>query len=174
MDINNARNDIDKIDNELVELIKKRMEIVKNVAQYKQENSLPVFDKSREREILNRVAELSGEELANYNQILFSNLFSVSRSYQNRIITSQSPLKPKIENALKNTPDIFPSRAVVACQGVEGSYSQAACDKLFSNPNIMYFNEFEGVFELLTKGFVIWHFAYRKQYSRPVNEVYDL
>ncbi|MFY9199013.1 MAG: prephenate dehydratase domain-containing protein [Acutalibacteraceae bacterium] len=175
MDINNARNDIDKIDNELVELIKKRMEIVKNVAQYKQENSLPVFDKSREREILNRVAELSGEELANYNQIIFSNLFSVSRSYQNRIITSQSPLKPKIENALKNTPDIFPSRAVVACQGVEGSYSQAACDKLFSNPNIMYFNEFEGVFGAVDKGLCKYGILpIENSTAGSVNEVYDL
>ncbi len=175
MDINNARNDIDKIDNELVELIKKRMGIVKNVAQYKQENSLPVFDKSREREILNRVAELSGEELANYNQILFSNLFSVSRSYQNRIITSQSPLKTNIESAIKNTPDIFPSRAVVACQGVEGAYSQAACDKLFSNPNIMYFNEFEGVFGAVDKGLCKYGvLPIENSTAGSVNEVYDL
>lgn len=175
MDISNARNDIDKIDNELVELIKKRMEIVKDVAQYKQDNSLPVFDKSREREILNRVADLSGDELANYTQILFSNLFSVSRSYQNRIITSQSPLKPHIENAIKNTPDVFPSRAIVACQGVEGAYSQAACDKLFSNPNIMYFNEFEGVFGAVDKGLCKYGvLPIENSTAGSVNEVYDL
>ncbi len=175
MDINDARNNIDEVDNELVRLLKKRMEIVKYVAKYKQENTLPVFDKVREREILNRVADLSGDDLENYMQILFSTLFSVSRSYQNRILASQNPLKTNIENAVKNTPEIFPSRAVVACQGVEGAYSQVACDKLFTNPNIMYFNGFDGVFGAVDKGLCKYGvLPIENSTAGSVNEVYDL
>jgi len=175
MDINDARNNIDKIDSELVNLLKKRMDISKEIANYKQENVLPVFDKTREREILNRVADLSGDELANYIQVIFSTLFSVSRSYQNRILTSQSQLKTSIENAIKTTPPLFPTRAVVACQGVEGAYSQAACDKLFSTPSIMYFNGFDGVFQAVDKGLCKYGvLPIENSTAGSVNEVYDL
>lgn len=175
MDINDARDKIDSIDNELVELLKKRMEIAKKIAEYKQENSLPALNKSREREILNRVAELSGDELASYIQVLFSTIFSVSRSYQNRIITTNSPLKLSIENAVSTTYAIFPARAVVACQGVEGAYSQMACDRLFTNPNIMYFNGFEGVFQAVDKGLCRYGILpIENSTAGSVNEVYDL
>ena len=175
MNIKDARNNIDKIDSELADLLKKRMNISKEIAHYKQENVLPVFDKTREREILNRVADLSGDELANYIQVLFSTLFSVSRSYQNRILTSQSALKTSIENAIKSAAQVFPTRAVVACQGVEGAYSQVACDRLFSTPNIMYFNGFEGVFHAVDKGLCKYGvLPIENSTAGSVNEVYDL
>ncbi|NCC87445.1 MAG: bifunctional chorismate mutase/prephenate dehydratase [Clostridia bacterium] len=175
MNINDARNNIDKIDSELVGLLKKRMDLSKDIAHYKQENVLPIFDKTREREILNRVADLSGDELANYIQVLFSTLFSVSRSYQNRILTSQSQLKTSIENSIKSTDQVFPTRAVVACQGIEGAYSQAACDRLFSTPNIMYFNGFEGVFHAVDKGLCKYGvLPIENSTAGSVNEVYDL
>lgn len=151
------------------------MDISNEIAHYKQENVLPVFDKTREREILNRVSDLSGDELANYIQVIFSTLFSVSRSYQNRILTSQSHIKTSIENAIKSTAQVFPSRAVVACQGVEGAYSQVACDRLFSTPNIMYFNGFEGVFHAVDKGLCKYGvLPIENSTAGSVNEVYDL
>lgn len=175
MNINDARVAIDNIDEKLVDLLKERMDLAKDIANYKQENSLPVLNKSRERDILNRVAGLSGDELANYMQVLFSTLFNVSRSYQNRIITSNSPLKEKIESAVKNTDSIFPARAVVACQGVEGAFSQMACDKIFSTPSIMYFNEFEGVFQAVDKGLCKYGILpIENSTAGSVNEVYDL
>ncbi|MEG1436418.1 MAG: prephenate dehydratase domain-containing protein [Oscillospiraceae bacterium] len=175
MDIDTARKDIDKLDSELVDIVKKRMELANEIANYKQENSLPVLNKSREREILNRVADLSGDELASYIQVLFSTLFNISRSYQNRIITSHSPLKASIEAALNNTDAIFPTRSVVACQGVEGAYSQMACDRLFSSPSIMYFNEFEGVFHAVEKGLCKYGvLPIENSTAGSVNEVYDL
>ncbi len=175
MNINDARTSIDGIDEKLVELLKQRMELSKEIATYKQENSLPVLNKAREREILNKVSELSGNELESYMHVLFSTLFGVSRSYQNRIVSTNSPLKAKIENALKSTEPIFPSRAVVACQGVEGSFSQIACDKLFKTPNIMYLNEFDGVFQAVDKGLCKYGvLPIENSTAGSVNEVYDL
>lgn len=46
----------------------------------------------------------------------------------------------------------FPERAVVACQGTEGAYSQFACDRMFKYPEIMYVNSFDSVFEAVGRG----------------------
>ena len=43
-----------------------------------------------------------------------------------------------IRKALDTTPDLFPQRATVACQGVEGAYSQIACDSIFKAPTVLY------------------------------------
>ncbi len=173
--INDLRNSIDSIDNELVELFKKRMEASLKVAEYKKENDLAVLNVSREREILARVTEESGEELAMYTKILYSVLFDISRSYQNLHLARKAELAEKITKALENTPKEFPKKAVVACQGIEGAYSQQACDKLFSLPSIMYFNRFEGVFQAVQSGMCRYGILPIDNSSfGSVNEVYDL
>ncbi len=43
-------------------------------------------------------------------------------------------------------------KAVVACQGVRGAYSQKACDELFALPDIMYFGDFESIFKAVDQG----------------------
>ena len=64
------------------------------------------------------------------------------------ITTWPTGSKPHSSRLLK----LFPKKAVVACQGVAGSYSQAACERLFEVPSIMFFNSFEGVFNAVEKG----------------------
>ena len=45
----------------------------------------------------------------------------------------------QITKAIENTPKLFPQAPMVACQGVEGAYSQIACEHIFKNPFILYF-----------------------------------
>ncbi len=152
MDLKEIRNEIDEIDAELVKLFEKRMSTVKRVAEYKIENNMPIFNSKREREI---IASLTGKvepELSTYTKILYNTLFDVSRSYQAKSIYKTSPVSEKIKKALAETPKMFPQRATVACQGTEGAYSQQACDKLFYNPSIVYFDNFSGVFEAVLNG----------------------
>ncbi|EEY34785.1 chorismate mutase [Pseudoleptotrichia goodfellowii] len=52
--LSEIREKIDKIDKEIVELIEKRLEIVKEVALYKKENNMKVFDSKREKEVLEK------------------------------------------------------------------------------------------------------------------------
>ncbi len=175
MDIEKLRIQIDEIDNEITNLFGKRMEISNLVSRYKKENRLTVIDRSREREILSRVTELVEPELEVYTKTLFQTLFNLSRSYQNMLLSDDHPLRQEIENSLKNTPDLFPSKAVVACQGVEGAYSQIAADKLFSLPSIMYFNTFEGVFTAVEKGLSRYGILPIENSSHgSVTQVYDL
>ena len=142
MELSDYRTRLDEIDEELLRLFSERMNISAEIASWKQENSLPVLDVRREKEKLRRIEEMSDPELADYSFTLFSMLMELSRSRQNRILHRESPETKAIEAALRDTPPLFPEKAVVACQGVEGAYSGIACEKLFARPSIFYFSSF--------------------------------
>ena len=152
MDIQELRGQIDNIDSELVQLFCQRMEVAAQIADYKKQNGLPIFVPSRERDILKDVSQKAGPEMANYTRVLYSMLFELSRSYQSKRSGEQSPLYHTIKDAIENTPKLFPQAPMVACQGVEGAYSQIACEKIFKNPFIMYFKNFESVFNAIDQG----------------------
>ena len=175
MELSDYRNQLDQIDGQLVALFKQRMETVKQVADYKREHNTPVLAAGREREILYRVTGLCGEELQEYTKILYSTLLELSRDYQeNRLSTGDSPLCRQILAAAEACGE-FPSRAVVACQGVEGAYSQLACDKMFALPQIMYFGRFDGVFRAVENGMCRYGILPIENSSAgSVTEVYDL
>ena len=172
MDINEAREKLNGIDDQLVALFAERMHTVLSVAQYKKEHNLTVLDKSRETDILNRVTAAAGEELSGYTKVLFGTLFDLSRSYQSAYLHKDSALQKEVLYALENTPAQMPNQA---CQGVEGAYSQAACEKLFGLPSIMYFKSFEAVFNAVDKGMCRYGILPIENSSAgSVNQVYDL
>ena len=152
MNIEDYRRKIDTLDDEMLKLFLERMDISGKIAEYKKENNIAIINRSRERKILSRVNEKAGPEFAGYARTLFSNMFNISRSYQKRFTYTETPLTQRIRTALEATPKIFPETGVVACQGIEGAYSQLACDKLFSFANIVYFKTFEGVFQAVEQG----------------------
>ena len=175
MELKDLRSEIDKIDDELVRLFTQRMRISARIAGYKKEKSLPIFVPAREREILADVAEKAGPEMANYTQVLYSMLFELSRSYQSKLTGEISPLYNRITQAIESTPNLFPQAPMVACQGVEGAYSQIACEKIFQNPFIMYFRNLEGVFSAVEKG--LCHYGVlplENATAGTVKKVYDL
>ncbi len=175
MDIDYLRQQIDDIDTQLTGLFVRRMELGGQIAGCKAEKGLNVLNKSREREILARVSELAGDEFDGYARVLYSTLFDLSRSYQHRLTDKPTQLADRIQTALETTPKLFPTKAVVACQGVEGAYSQQACDRIFSFANIMYFKNFEGVFNAVGKGLCQYGvLPIENSAHGSVNDVYDL
>ena len=175
MELKGLRNEIDKIDDELVKLFAQRMEVSAQIADYKKENSLPVFVPAREREKLADVAQKAGPDMANYTRVLYSMLFELSRSYQSKLTGESSSLYQQITNAIENTPKLFPQAPMVACQGVEGAYSQIACEKIFKNPFIMYFKNFEGVFHAIDQGLCQYGILpLENSTAGSVKKVYDL
>ena len=62
---------------------------------------------------------------------MFQTIMESSRAYQQHKLKSTSALSQKMDEAVENTDKLFPPKAMVACQGVEGAYSQLACEKLF-------------------------------------------
>ena len=175
MDLKDYRQQIDAIDAELTRLFQERMHVAGNIADFKKANGLPVLDKSRERQKLSALVGEAEEPLKSYVHVLYSLIFELSRSYQQRLISEQTPLQKRIGEAVENTPRLFPPRAEVACQGVEGAYSQIACEKLFSMPNIMYFNSFESVFAAVDQGLCTYGvLPLENSTAGSVNKIYDL
>ena len=175
MDLTQLRNEIDKIDDELVKLFGQRMDVAAQIADYKKENKLPILVPAREREKLADVADKAGTEMANYTRVLYSMLFELSRSYQSKRNDTKSALYQKITEAIENTPKLFPQAPMVACQGVEGAYAQIACEKMIKNPFIMYFKNFEGVFNAIDQGLCQYGILpLENSTAGSVKKVYDL
>ncbi len=175
MSIETLRKSIDEIDVKLVELFRERMELSLEIAKEKRAQSLPTLNSVREKEILMEVTDRLGEPLDSYGRILYNTIFDLSKSYQNNYLREGSPLVEQITAALEETPKLFPDKATVACQGIQGSYSQIAADKLFALPNIMYFNTFDSVFSAVEKGLCQYGILPLENSSYgSVGAVYDL
>ncbi len=147
MDLKECRQEIDKINAEMLRLFVKRMEISEEVAKNKAEKVLPIFNNAREREILGDMTAASPEIFENYVKTFFTVLMDLSKSYQRTVLNDTDNIEKKIKSAIDSTPKIFPKRAVVACQGTEGAYSQIAADRLFGMEKIIYYKSFEDVFK---------------------------
>ena len=174
-DLEALRGEIDEIDQKMVELFKERMAVCAQVAEYKREHNLPVLAAGRERALLGKVGEQAGEELADYAQSMYRTVLSVSRSYQNTRLGLGSQVYENIRQALTSTPELFPQRPVVACQGVEGAYSQIACDRLFKAPTIMFFQTFDHVFKAVESGMCQYGILpIENSTAGSVKAVYDL
>ena len=175
MELSELRNEIDAIDEQLVKLFCQRMDISAKVADYKRAHDMPILVPARERQILADVAEKAGDEMGNYTRVLYSMIFELSRGYQSKRNMISSPLHDKISAAIESTPKLFPQTPMVACQGVEGAYSQIACEKIFKSPFIMYFKNFEGVFNAIEQGLCQYGILpIENSTAGSVNKVYDL
>lgn len=175
MDLSELRLEIDKIDDQLISLFVQRMEVAAKIADYKKQNNMPIFVPSREREKLLDVSQKAGTEMANYTRVLYSMIFELSRSYQSKRNLDTTELHEKITQAIASTPQLFPQAPMVACQGVEGAYAQIACEKIFKAPFIMYFKNFEGVFNAIDQGLCQYGvLPIENSTAGSVKKVYDL
>ena len=152
MNLEECRKEIDNIDKQLVALFIKRMDVAKEVAAYKKATGKAVYDAERERKLLEKVEENAGENYGDYARRLYSSILDLSRTYQSKELAPESQLSASIKKAMEETPQLFPEKAVVACQGVEGAHSSDACQKLFEKPSIMYCQTFEAVFQAVESG----------------------
>lgn len=175
MNLDELRLEIDKIDDELIKLFEKRMEVSAKIGEYKRENKLPILNSQREREKINDISDKASNDMKSYLRVLYSLIFELSRSYQEKIFEKKSELYKTIEAAINDTEKLFPTDSVVACQGVEGSYSQIACEKVFKNPSIMYFNDWDKVFTAIEQGFCKYGILpIENSTAGSVKKVYDL
>ena len=146
------RNKLNKIDDEIVKLYLERMGIVAEIGKEKERERLPVLCGKREKEILDRIAGMAPSELKQYVTMLYQTVFETSKAYQTKFTASDTPLTKEIKAALLDGYKKFPDSASVAVQGVEGAYSGIAATRLVPNASISYFNSFESVFKAVDKG----------------------
>ena len=135
MELSEIRDKIDAVDDQLLQLFLERMDLAEEVAAYKNEHHLPILNKERERAVLARVTEKAGPR-ERYAYHLFSTLFELARSRQAELIDAPTKVGAQVRACLENRDQLFPQTGLVACQGVEGANSQAACDRLFPRGNM--------------------------------------
>jgi len=82
------REEIDKIDNEILTLLNKRMKIVKKVGELKNTTNAPIYRPEREKEIIERLTRLSKKQngILNKEEIeaIFLEIFAISRSLERK------------------------------------------------------------------------------------------
>lgn len=175
MEIEQLRKEIDAIDKEMLELFEKRMQVSTQIAEYKRVNNLPVYDGKREREKIARVGEAASEGMKDYAKNFMTELMDFSKCYQRQVLNKQDALTEQIETAIAGSDKMLPESPIVACQGVEGAYSQIATDRMFASPNIMYFANFEGVFAAVDQGLCKYGvLPVENSTAGSVNKIYDL
>lgn len=175
MNLEELRAEIDTIDDNLLQDFAQRMNVVGQIGLEKKSEGLPTLDPAREREKLADIVTKLPPEMEQYGYTLWSMLFEISRSYQSSLNPKPSALRKDIERAIADTQPLFPPAATVACQGVEGAYSQLACEKLFKHPQVMYFKTFESVFSAIENGFCDYAvLPLENSTAGSVKEIYDL
>ena len=88
--LESCRNEIDSIDEEIIKLYEKRMEIVKEVINYKLDNNIEILDSSREEKMLNKnLAIISKEEYKKYYKDVLTGFLKASKEMQKDILDAK-------------------------------------------------------------------------------------
>ena len=176
MELNEIRQSIDKIDDQISALYLQRMELVNQVSQAKKQSGKAVFDPEREKKILLRITDGDmTDDMKIYLKRVFESIFETSKAYQTANADYKSAIGEKIDQAILNIKQNFPVKATVACQGVAGAYSGIAAERLFELADVTYFKNFDGVFNAVEKGFCKYGvLPIENSTAGSVNQVYDL
>ena len=128
LDLQQSRQEIDKVDKKIVELFEHRMQLAKDVAEYKIQTGKKVFDKEREEEKLHALKAMASNEFNEHGvQELFTQIMSMSRKLQYGLINAyESELLFEEIDSLRTS-----LKTKVVCFGVEGSYTEQAMEEYF-------------------------------------------
>lgn len=183
LDLNDIRNQIDEVDKTIVAEFEKRMELCKNVAQYKIENGKEVLDRQRESEKLDKVVGLAGSDFTRHGvEELFTQIMAISRKLQYQTL-SENGLGYKTDferidklNMNGTGGQDAGSDITVVYQGVEGAYSHQAMLNYFGkevdNFNVTTFRE---AMEAVRDGKADYAvLPIENSTAGTVNDVYDL
>ena len=179
IDLSATRRDIDRIDGQLVPLLCERLDCSVRVAQYKQENGIPVLNEQREQAVLDGVAQASAaldEHDRGYdraNALVYSTVMEVSRALQHRLLGAGEALREDLRHAAKAL--IPADKARIVCQGMRGAFSHEAARRLFPAADPAFAQTWEDVVAAVKNGDADYGLLPVENSSTgSVHEVYDL
>lgn len=150
-DLKDLRVEIDEIDEQIVALYEKRMELSGEVADFKIANGKNVLDRAREESKLSKVASLASSDFNRTGiRELFQQIMSMSRKLQYKKLSQNG--------VLGNLPfiqvEVLRRKGVrVAYQGVEGAYSQMAVNRYFGEgANAVHVDTFRDAMNMIADG----------------------
>ncbi|MDR3313547.1 MAG: chorismate mutase [Oscillospiraceae bacterium] len=151
--LEDLRQDIDGIDDQLTALFARRMELAAQVARVKQRGSGPVLQRGREEAILARLAAQADPRWQPALRQLYATIFGLSRAHQRALLAdAATPLRTELAAANARGAQGLPQEATVACQGITGAYSHLAAGRLFRTPQVVFLRSFEAVFRAVERG----------------------
>ncbi|MBQ2896438.1 MAG: chorismate mutase [Oscillospiraceae bacterium] len=126
-----ARQEISRIDQEMAALFAERMCAVERVAAYKREHGLPVFDVERERRLLVEGAErVEDVTLREYYSLFQQDVMDVAKLYQRRLLSGLR----------------------VAYSGIEGAFAHIAARRFYPDAQLVSFPDFRSAYEAVCSG----------------------
>ena len=151
IDLQHLRDQLDDIDGQIVHLYEKRMDICREVAEYKIENGKQVLDKEREKSKLQTLKAMASNDFYRHGvEELFEQIMSMSRKLQYQLLSKRGVIGrlPFMEvDSLKQV------SARVVFQGVEGANSEAAMRAYFGDQvNSFHVESFRDAMEAIEEG----------------------
>ena len=174
MDLLELREQLDTIDGRIVELYEQRMDICRQVAEYKIATGKKVLDRQREAEKLASVKSLTHNEFNSQGiEELFEQIMSMSRKLQYQLLTKSGSLGrlPFI-----GVDSLETENARVVFQGADGAYSQAAMLQYFGKDvNSFHVDTFRDAMNAIDEGSADYAvLPIENSTAGIVNEIYDL
>ncbi|CUU50576.1 MULTISPECIES: prephenate dehydratase [Clostridium] len=171
--IDDYRNKIDEIDKEITRLFEERMDIVIKVGEYKKQNNLPVFNKAREDEVIEKnIGYLNNKDYAEGLKQFFINIMNISKDLEDKEVK---------EDIRATTIDKFKEKNAksdvkVGFYGVAGSFSEEAMIKHFGKKDdAKAYDEFEDVFVAVKNGEIDYGvLPIENSSTGAISQVYDL
>ena len=131
MELKDIRKKINEIDKQMAKLFEERMQASSEVANYKKEHALPIFDSSREQEVINKNLEfITDENIKQYYVNFLQKTMDISKQYQAVLL-----------NGLK-----------VAYSGVKGAFAYIAARKMFPNATYVSYTSFNDAYKACESG----------------------
>ncbi|MCD7708430.1 MAG: chorismate mutase [Clostridiales bacterium] len=128
-DLSEIRSEIDGIDEDIVRLYERRMQLSADVAEYKISTGKQVFDKEREKQKLAALEEMAGSDFTRHGIVeLFEQIMAMSRKEQYQLLTEHGIVGPQ---EFAEVPQLDIREARVVFQGLEGAFSQEAMMQYF-------------------------------------------
>lgn len=177
-DLDDYRMRIDEIDKEITRLFEERMNVVLNVAKYKMDNNLPIFNRGREDQVIEKnIGYLENKDYAGELKEFYNDLMAVSRQLQNRKM-QEAEKKNNIEelqklNIVHNKKN---EDKKIGYFGVSGSFTEEAMLKYFGKvKDPKAYDEFEDVFMAVKNDEIDYGVVPIENSSTgAISQVYDL
>ena len=129
--LNEARDEIRRIDNDIARLFEDRMCAAKLIAEYKKEHGLPVFDAKQEKAVIERNSALiKNRDILPYYKDFLQNTMDISKKYQH-----------KLSEGVK-----------IAINGEQGAFAHVAAKCIFPDAETVFFESFAKAYEAVLKG----------------------
>lgn len=130
-DLQEARKRINEIDEQMAHLFEERMDAVAKVADYKLQRGLPVYDKDREKEVLDKnTAFLTKDAYQPYYTLFQQSVMNVSKNYQRKLIEGLH----------------------IAYCGVEGAYGHIVTRRVFPQGRPVSYPNFAAAYHAVEEG----------------------